>query len=812
MNKRQQLIVSCVCILFTLLITNTIAMKVLLSNTAVPLGNSFTTIGGIYINPLSFIKLYQQYESIAVNLFRIPSSIYFLGFCICVAIPILINKIGGKTELTSEGTAKWATYRNVKKHKSLIDPMDDTATGIIVGSWTTGLISYETAFDTCKKVQSLCKLSDNTFWKLLQVVQVVCCIARWYIVDNGDTHSIMVAPSRSGKGIGIILPTLWFWKGATIVSDLKRENIAKTGAFRKYVLGHKVIEFAPTDTRKTYRFNPINEIRWGTPNEGKDVGNVITLLVGAPEGTDAHWKANAISLITGALVYLKYYHAKINNMKGLTPDDTGYIETNMYHVYEFLSVSVDNDGDPISLKEKLENLLVKEEQFPTSMYVYNKTSELPKLYINISIEKAQEIITFTEEAKKTPTKHPVVVANFNNFISKPDNEAGSVLSTAITALSMFSEKIIADNTATSDFVLGDIRELSKPSDLFLVVPPSDLDRVRGLFSLIFELSIQRYTEDEAYSKTLHKCLILLDEWPAFGKMETLVTELGYIASYGMRVLLICQGLDQVKAIYKSLKFTSNCETQIYLAPRDELTPKFLSEKLGKQTILIEQESSNGKSLFEPKNKTKIEKGRLLLDPAEVSRLGNDSVIILSGLENPIRTPKNKWFKCKDMVDKFELGQSLDTDQSIGLRPIDAKDLASLENIPWCDYNEQETLETVLSDIIPNDVQNDVREAILAFIRCQFMCTLIENQKQGLTILDSAYKTVTLFDIYDMVRISTVPILKDTVHDYWNEFKPYLHDECVLMQYTNMMNFIDALTDTSFKVLQFKILQALQTFK
>ena len=90
--------------------------------------------------------------------------------------------------------------------------MDDTATGIIVGSWTTGLISYETAFDTCKKVQSLCKLSDNTFWKLLQVVQVVCCIARWYIVDNGDTHSIMVAPSRSGKGIGIILQHFGFGK------------------------------------------------------------------------------------------------------------------------------------------------------------------------------------------------------------------------------------------------------------------------------------------------------------------------------------------------------------------------------------------------------------------------------------------------------------------------------------------------------------------------------------------------------------------------------------------------------------------------
>lgn len=134
-------------------------------------------------------------------------------------------------------------------------------------------------------------------------------VSRKYIVDNFDTHTFLCAPSRSGKGIGPITQTLLFWKDSMIVSDLKRENIRETGPYRKYELGHNVLEFAPTDTRPTARFNPINEIRWGTPNEGQDVSNIVTLLVGKPEGKDAHWKSNAISLIIGVLTHLKYKHA-----------------------------------------------------------------------------------------------------------------------------------------------------------------------------------------------------------------------------------------------------------------------------------------------------------------------------------------------------------------------------------------------------------------------------------------------------------------------------------------------------------------------
>ena len=124
-----------------------------------------------------------------------------------------------------------------------------------------------------------------------------------------------------------------------------------------------------------------------------------------------------------------------------------------------------------------------------------------------------------------------------------------MVSTAVTALQMFSEKIVIENTCTSDFLLADLMQSEKPTDLFLVVPPSDLARAGNLFRLIIELLVIRNTEVLGQNK--HKCLLLIDEFPAFGKMDSLVRQLGYIAGYGFKALLIFQGLEQIKNIYKN---------------------------------------------------------------------------------------------------------------------------------------------------------------------------------------------------------------------------------------------------------------------
>ena len=640
------------------LVANQIAMKKLLAVTGEEIFSAeIWTVGGIYLNPFNYLTLYYKYHDAAPTVFQKFLPIAYIGFLLSFLALVGLKLLLTERTLTSEGTAHWATHRDLQK-KNLLFPTHGIHDGIICGTWYTGA-NYEKLFAFLSKVFR----SKQQLWSALGILEKIGVFKREYIIDNAPTHAFMCAPSRSGKGIGAVIPTLLNWRGSAIVADLKRENISTCGAYRKYILKHKVLEFAPTDTRPTARFNPLNEIRWGTENEGKDVENVVGIIVGEGNGNDKHWIENAKALIVGVVIHLKYRHAFLN--EGLSPDDEHFIETNFYHVREFLMTSMDDDGKtPIPFREKLEKELARTPHFPANIYVPNKTSDLPPLLMNVSLERAQEITIFTDENRKNPHSHPVVTQSFSSFISKPDNEGGSVLSTAVTALGIFGEKIIADNTATSDFILGDIRGRDVPTDLFLVVPPSDIARVGSLFRLILEFIIQRGTEDLEKAKKEHRCLLLIDEFPAFGKMPQLVRELGYIAGYGFKAFLIVQGLDQIKEIYKNFEILTNCETQIYFAPRDEITPKHLSELLGKKTILVKQRSAK-EGILQATNITDIEKGRHLLTPAETQTLLRDrSAMIIEGLT--VNSPKNKWYINPDLIRKVEVSHRMDKQKNIGL--------------------------------------------------------------------------------------------------------------------------------------------------
>ena len=818
-------------------IANSIAMNKLVSSTNVPLADSFTSIGSMYLNPFSFLVLYIKFNAAAPKLFELPLMIVFLGFACSIMCVFLVKQIGFSEELTSEGTAKWATHSEIKKEKALVkSTKTDTSSGAIVGTWYSGVVDYESLYEFVTTIKKVLKrfgvnLTDKTFWKVMSVFKTFLGVKREYIIDNFDTHAFICAASRSGKGIGIIIPTLLHWKESMVVSDLKRENIRETGAYRKYVLGHNVLEFAPTDTRPTARFNPLNEIRWGTPNEDKDVENLVTLLVGQPEGKDAHWKTNAISLIIGAVTYLKYEHTRINNNKGLTHNDVGFIETNLYHVYEFLTTSLDEDNNPIPFREKLEDIIAEKEQFPCQMYVFNSTSELPKLLINITEEKARTITTFSIEALKTPLKHPKVINSFSSFTSKPDNEGGSVLSTAITALSIFSEKIIVDNTCTSDFIVGDIRCLSRPTDLFLVVPPSDLARVEKLFTMIFTYLIDRITENEEKAKKERKCMFLIDEWPAFGRMDSLVKKLGYIASYGLKTVLIVQGVDQVKRVYENkIDFLGNCQVQVFFEGRDESTPKYVSEKLGKTTIEIKQVSSDG-SLLGKRTVTKIQKGRYLLDPAEVASLSNTSVMVLGTKKKTlkIKSPKNKWFLNDDLVEKLNHGKQLDPNKHIGLRDVDITELPIIEDIRWHTDFELDR-EVAASDIrnavrtLANIAEDDVstEDFLINTLKYIHMKKALIDARNGYTILDKEYVPLTMFVVFRTLNFEPIGKIQSWIQKHLSEFKTeVLHIEAPIGQegehtllgsYDDVFYYFSRLDQSRFEALKQSALQAISAFK
>ena len=141
-------------------------------------------------------------------------------------------------------------------------------------------------------------------------------------------------------------------------------------------------------------------------------------------------------------------------------------------------------------------------------------------------------------------------------------------------------------------------------------------------------------------------------------------------------VVICITWNTIGYIPRTCVITSKCviininsfiAPQIFLSPRDKETPEYLSNVLGKQTILLKQKSGKNSILpWDQDSITWIEKERPLLMASEtITQLANESVVIIESLT--IRSPKNKWFICPDMISKIEKGKLLNKTGNIGYR-------------------------------------------------------------------------------------------------------------------------------------------------
>lgn len=142
----------------------------------------------------------------------------------------------------------------------------------------------------------------------------------------------------------------------------------------------------------------------------------------------------------------------------------------------------------------------------------------------------------------------------------------------------------------SDFKIHDLMNHDKPVSLYLIVPPSDIDRMMPAFRIIVELLYRRNVEkmefdlkDKNTKANKHRLLMLLDEFPQLGKLETFETAMGVIAGYGIKAFVICQSVMQINKLYgKDNGIISNCEVQVYYAPNDQETAEQLARMLGKK--------------------------------------------------------------------------------------------------------------------------------------------------------------------------------------------------------------------------------------
>jgi type IV secretion system protein VirD4 len=285
-----------------------------------------------------------------------------------------------------------------------------------------------------------------------------------------------------------------------------------------------------------------------------------------------------------------------------------------------------------------------------------------------SFEKTLRIMMATNHlgTQHAPKIHPVVAATARELLNKSENERSGVLSTAVSFLGLYRDPTIGRNTEACDWRIADLVAADKPVTLYLVVPPSDISRTKPLIRLILNQIGRRLTETLSVNGGKHgqrPLLMMLDEFPALGRLDFFESALAFMAGYGIRAYLIAQSLNQIaKAYGENNAILDNCHVRIAFAANDERTAKRISDALGTATELRAQRNYAGHRLAPWLGHVMVsrqETARPLLTPGEVMQLSpDDAIVLVSGL-SPVRAKKLRHYEDANFIGRLLASPSLD---------------------------------------------------------------------------------------------------------------------------------------------------------
>lgn len=439
--------------------------------------------------------------------------------------------------------------------------------------------------------------------------------------DNEKTHIAVVAPTRSGKGVGIVLPTLLTWRHSVAVHDIKGENYALTAGFR-HKAGHLVLRLDPTCQDGTgSRWNALQEIRIFTRSDVRDASN-IAQQVADPEGKgmDDHWISTSFTLLQGVFLHVSYQ--KGSGSGCMAAASQYLVDPEFEDVKQMLSFMQNFKHDP------------------------------------------EGKMAWKDSAGRPTKTHPAVALVASEMLKKEEKELGSVVSTAKTKLGTFTEPIMAENTSESDFRARELMNLDQPVALYYIVPPNDKERLRPLTRLFFSLVIRRLTEDmkfeggKSVERFRHRLLLLIDELPSLRKLDVLQDGLAYIAGYGLKAMLIFQDMIQLKDAYGDKEsIWSGCHRKVVYAPNTFEAAKPLSDMLGKRTVEYKSYNHSGTRTAHGLGQVSISTtlaGRELLTPDELLGLPETDMLVLQAGRPPILGKKLRYYEMPALQARAEI--------------------------------------------------------------------------------------------------------------------------------------------------------------
>nr|WP_241767062.1 IncP-type conjugal transfer protein TraG [Hyphomonas oceanitis] len=512
----------------------------------------FEVAGQPVYKPWRLFQWWYAYDAYAPNVFARAGVIASLGGIAGIVMAIIASLWRARREknATTYGSARWSSSLDVRKAGLF------GVTGVVLGRFR-----------------------------------------RRYLRHAGAEHVMAFAPTRSGKGVGLVVPTLLSWTGNAIIHDIKGENWSLTSKWRSGF--SRCIRFDPTDLASS-RFNPLLEVRLGA-HEVRDAQNVADILVD-PEGSlerRNHWDKTAHSLLVGAILHVLYCE-----------DDKS-----LAGVATLLS----DPARPID--ETLERML-----------------------------EANHL-----GSRDRPLTHPVVAEAARELLNKAENEKSSVVSTAISFLGLYRDPVVQRATSGSDWQIEDLVRGELAASLYLVVPPSDLSRTKPLIRLILNQIARRLCEKLPNGQETRQTLLMLDEFPALGRLDFFETSLAFMAGYGVRAFLIAQSLNQVEKAYgQNNSILDNCHVRVAFATNDERTAKRISDMLGTTTEQRSQKNYTGHRLAPWLSHVMVsqqETQRQLMTPGEVMQMPADEALIFLASHPPIKAKKLRYFEDRNFTER-----------------------------------------------------------------------------------------------------------------------------------------------------------------
>ena len=524
------------------------------------------------------------------------------AFYLSAALFLILNKLNPTQAGFTSIIAYWENYsHDPKLRKQLLGSIAVSAVGLLVvlpgalygAARHRRPLHGSARFANTAEVARAGLLEGNP-----QAIGPRILIGRYrgrFLALPGQLSVMLSAPTRSGKGVGVVIPNLLNWPDSVVVLDIKGENYDVTAGYRARH-GQAVYAFSPFDEEaRSHRWNPLSAVRTSRFHRVADllsIGQVLFPNDGSTTSSEAFFNDQARNLFLGIGLYLLE-----------TPELPRTIG-------EMLRQS---SGKGRTLKEHL----------------------------------IAEIKRRNEEGK--PLSDECVDA-MRRLTANSENTLLSIVSTFNAPLTVFADAIVDAATSADDFHLADVRR--RRMTVYVRIPPNRLANARPLLNLFFSQLVSLNTQERPDQnwKLKLQCLLVHDEFAAMGRVGVISSAAAFLAGYNLRLLTVVQAMSQLDSVYgekEARTFATNHGLQILYAPREQRDADEYSAMLGHFT---ERATSRGRSRSFSQHghtsisRTESEQRRALLLPQEFKELGPERLVVICENCKPILAEKIRYHR------------------------------------------------------------------------------------------------------------------------------------------------------------------------